>query len=223
MLKDLAVFLLSSLFAGLLFTTLISYTLGDSIKKDGLKDFASSVLDPTLMEQQCEDQCLNFENITEEGLKMCTEQCVIDVEKRKVEMFESIDSLYEEEILWLSMSQWLMIMDYTIILFILTVLLGVLILITTKEPLSDLGKNMISVAVLTYFVASVFPNLITMFSNVSAEEMVYNFLGNGLEQLSFISSIIIVAGVILVIIGYIIKWRKGKKKQRKTKVKKSKK
>lgn len=213
-LRDIGVFLLSSLFTLALLTLITTQTLGDSLQKENLKAFAESRMSPELMENQCKEECLKFEDITEDNLVRCTEQCLESVEIRKEETDVVIDQLFEQEFIGQSLNDVLLIMNQTFLLFALTVVSGALIIVVSKNPLSILGKDLVSISSITLLISLLLPDLVLVFSNMSGGNIVSDYFGHGLEKMMMISIILITVGIALIITNYFLKRRKGRKKKR---------
>lgn len=209
-LRDIGVFLLSSLFTFALLTLVTTQTLGDSLQKENLKAFAESRMSPELMENQCEEECLKFEGITEDNLIRCTEQCLESVEIKREETNVVIDQLYEQEFMGQSLNDALLIMNQTFLFFALTVVSSALILVVSKNPLSVLGKDIVSISSITLLISLLLPDLVLMFSNMSGGNIVSDYLGQGLEKMMVISIILIAVGIALIITNYFLKRRKKK-------------
>lgn len=215
--KSVAVFLLSSIFTFSLLTLVTTHTLGDSFQKDNLKAFASSQLGPGIMGGMCEEECQKFEGITEDNLPICIEQCLQSVEMKRNETDAVIDQMYEQDIMGQSMNETLSMMNQPLLFFAITALSAALILIFAKNPLSTLGKDIISTASITLLIALLLPDLVLMFSGASTENVISEYLGSGLYTLRDISIALIISGIVLVLTEYLVKWIRKKKSKKKKK------
>jgi hypothetical protein len=206
-LKDLAVFLISGLFTLSIFMAITSYTLGDSLQKENLKEFIASGLAPDLMEDQCEEYCVNF---TEEQKEACIRLCMDQVGNKTGENVGNvIDVIYEKSFYGVTVNQLANLLNQLTLFVVLSIVSAALIIVVSEEPLGHIGKNLITISI-SLFIASFSPNLIMSFSNLPVEEMVSDYLGQGLEQQTMFATIFIIVGIALIIANYFLKRRKKK-------------
>jgi hypothetical protein len=204
-LRDLGVFLVSALFTFSIFMAVTSYTLGDLIQKENLKSFIESNLAPNLMEDQCDEFCVNF---TGEQKQACAQICMEQLGNRTDESVSmAVDDVYEKEFYGVTISQLAYVLQQFTLFIVLSVVSGALILVLSEEPLGHIGKNLITISI-SLFIASFSPNLILSFSNLPVEEVLSDYLGKGLEQQTMIAIAFIVIGIALIIANYFIKRRK---------------
>jgi hypothetical protein len=211
-LRDLAVFLISGLFTFSLFTTLTSYTLGEYLQKESLREFIESSLDPSLIEQGCEEECSKkIEGITDELKEICTEQCIIEAENKLEENLNNeINRIYEERVLGYSINEAISLLNQFTLFAILTIVSAGSILFLSEEPLSYLGKDLITISMFSFLIAEFLPNLVMLLSNISIDGVISSYMGQGLEQLKTISIIFIIIGIVLIITNYFLKRKKEK-------------
>jgi hypothetical protein len=211
-LRDLAVFLISALFTFSVFMAVTSYTLGEPLQKENLKEFIETGIAPEMLEQKCDDFCADFEEVQKQA---CIELCISEIgNKTSDTVSKAVDDVYDKEFYGISVEQMTYYLNQFILFFILSIASGALILFVSKEPLGHLGKNLITVSI-TLFITGFSPNLIMSFSNLPVEELLSSYLGQGLEQQKILAIIFIVAGIALVITNYIMKRRKKKKSKKK--------
>jgi hypothetical protein len=206
-LRDLAVFLISALFTFSIFMAVTSYTLGDLIQKENLKEFIESGLAPDLLEEQCDEFCVNF---TGEQKQACAQICIEQIGNRTDEsVSRAIDDVYEREFYGISINQLAYLLNQFTLFVVLSIVSCALILYLSEEPLSHIGKNLVTISI-SLFIASFSPNLILSFSNLPVEELLSNYLGKGLDQQTMIATVFIIIGIALIILNYFIKRRKKK-------------
>ena len=204
-LRDLGVFLISALFTFSIFMAVTSYTLGDLMQKENLKDFIESSLAPNLMEDQCEEFCMNF---TGEQKQACGQICIEQLGNRTDQgVGMAIDEVYEKEFYGVSVNQIAYVLQQFTLFVIISVVSCVLILILSEDPLGHIGKNLITISI-SLFIASFSPNLIMSFSNLPVEELLSDYLGSGLDQQTIIAIVFISVGIALVIANYLVKRKK---------------
>ncbi|MBN2203127.1 MAG: hypothetical protein JW700_03005 [Candidatus Aenigmarchaeota archaeon] len=209
-LKSVAIFALSTIFTFALLTLVTTQTIGDTLQKDSLKAFAQASMGPELMEPECRNQCLEFEGITDEILERCIDQCLSSVELRVNETGEIIDNLYEKSIMGQSMDDALMLMDQTVLFLAITAVSVAMILFISEDPLSTIGKDIVSVASVTLLIALLTPELVLLVSGTTAQNMISDYMGSGLERMMSLSIALIIAGAFLVLANYLIKRYKKK-------------
>jgi len=217
-LRDLAVFLISAVFTLSIFMAITSYTIGDSLQKENLKEFIESSMAPSLLEDQCDEFCVNF---TGEEKQACARICIEQIGNKTSEsVAKAVDDVYETSFYGVSIEQLVELMSQLTLFVILSIASCALIMVLSEEPLGHIGKNLITISV-SLLIASFSPNLLMSFSNVPVDDMISNYLGEGLEIQSIIASVFIVVGIALIIANYFLKRRK-KKKAKKNKPKKKK-
>jgi hypothetical protein len=206
-LRDLGIFLISAMFTFSIFMAVTSYTLGDLIQKENLKSFIESNLAPNLMENQCDEFCVNF---TGEQKQTCAQICIEQLGNKTDESVSmAVDDVYKKEFYGVSISQLAYLLSQFSLFVILSIISCALIIVVSEEPMSHIGKNLITISI-SLFIASLSPNLILSFSNLPVEEVLSDYLGKGLDQQTIIAVIFIVIGIALLMTNYFIK-RKGKK------------
>jgi len=194
------------------FMVVTSYTMGDLIQKENLKTFIKSGLAPDLLEQQCEDTCLN---LTEEQKQACMQLCVSELSNRTEETVNrAIDEVYEKEFFNTSINELTSFLKQFILFAILAIISGALILIVSETPLSSLGRNLISVSI-SLFIVGFLPNLLMAFSNIPLGGVFSDYLAQGLDQQTFFAIIFVVIGIILLITDYVVKRKKSTKEKKK--------
>ena len=204
-LRDLGVFLVSALFTFSIFMAVTSYTLGDLIQKDNLKDFIESSLAPNLMEDQCDEFCVNF---TGEQKESCGQICIEQLGNKTDESVSmAVDNVYEKKFYGVSISQLADLLSQFTLFVVLSVVSGALILVMSEEPLGHIGKSLITISI-SLFIASFSPNLILSFSNLPVEEVLSDYLGKGLDQQTMIAIVFIAIGIVLIAANYFIKRKK---------------
>jgi len=211
-LRDLAVFLISALFTFSVFMAVTSYTLGGSLQKENLKEFIETGLAPNFMEEQCEEMCSEY---TEEQNQACMQLCIEQVGNRTEQSVSNvIDDIYEKEFYGITINQLADFLNQFALFAVLSIVSCALILVISEEPLGNIGKNLITVSI-SLLIAGFSPSLIMSFSNLPVEEVLSNYLGQGLEQQTTIATIFIVVGIALIIVNYFIKRRKKAKTKKK--------
>jgi hypothetical protein len=206
-LRDLAVFLVSGLFTISIFMAITSYTIGDSLQRDNLKSFLESSMAPSLLEDQCDEFCVNF---TGEQKQACAQICIEQVGNKTAEsVSKAVDDVYETSFYGITIDQLVYLMSQLTLFIVLSFASGALILVLSEEPLGHIGKNLITIAV-SLLIASFSPNLLMSFSNVPVDKMITDYLGQGLEMQTMIAAVFIASGIALMAANYFLKRRKKK-------------
>jgi len=201
-LRSFATFIFTLLFITLTFTAINSYTVGDLIQKENLKNFVKNEMMPDLISQQCESSCAES---TEES---CLEDCLSSFSNQTQGAIDSaINEVYERRLLNLiSLSDITTVLSQKILLLILSIIFGVSILITSTTPLISLGKAMISISI-SLFVSGLSPNFVigTSMGGLPFIENIFNYLSSGLEQQIHYGIIFLVIGIVLLLLTKIKK------------------
>lgn len=214
--RGLAVFLLSSIFTLALFTAITSYTIGDLLQKDNLKEFIEAGMAPDLIENQCNDFCLKYEDRMQECMDVCIEEIGNNTDQT---ISGVIDGVYETDFYGITISQVLSILEYFLLFVAITVAAGVAIFFVSEEPLPTLGRNMLSISI-TLFIVALSPNFILSLSNVPLQEVFSDYMSQGLEMQMLLAIVIFVIAIVFLIADYLIKRKKTTKVPKKKKIKK---
>jgi hypothetical protein len=206
-LRDIAIFLVSAMFTFSIFMAVTSYTIGDLIQKENLKEFIESGLAPDLLENQCDEFCVNF---TGEQKQACAQICIEQIGNRTDEsVSKAVDDVYEKEFYGISINQLANLLNQFTLFVVLSVVSCALIIVVSEEPMSHIGKNLVTISI-SLFIASFSPNLILSFSNLPVEDLLSSYLGSGLDQQTIIATIFIVVGIALILTNYFLKRKKEK-------------
>jgi hypothetical protein len=208
--RGIAVFLLSSLFVFSLFMSITSYTLGDLLQKENLKDFIETGIAPDIIENQCNESCSN--DIERQN---CLDDCLDDMGNSTSKTISSvIDNVYETEFYGFSIEQVTSLLKEFFLFVILAAISGVAILFVSEEPFSILGRNVISVSI-TLFITAFSPNFILSLSNVPVNSMFSGYISQGLEQQTLFAIILLVIAIVFLVADYLIKRKKTGKEETK--------
>jgi hypothetical protein len=211
-LKGVAVFLLSSIFVMSLFMGITSYTIGDLLQKENLEDFIETGIAPDLIENQCSDFCSNNNSQTQN----CFETCVEEIgNQTDYTIKNAIDNVYESEFYGVSINQITSILSQFVLFVAIVIASGAAIFFVSEEPLSTLGRSMLSVSV-TLFITALSPNFILSLSNIPVNSIFSGYMSQGLELQMLFAIVLLAIAIFFLIANYLV----GKRKAAKSKAKK---
>jgi hypothetical protein len=205
-LKGVAVFLLSAIFTFSLFMGITSYTIGGLLQKENLKSFIESGMAPDLVENQCNNLCSD----AGEQKQSCLDRCIEEMGNQTDQTVSSVvDSVYNTEFYGVSINQITLVLNQLVLFIAIALISGVAIFFVSEEPLSTLGRNMISISV-TLFITALSPNFILSLSNVPIQGIFSDYMSRGLELQNIFAVLLLVVAIVFIITDYLIK-RKRKK------------
>ena len=208
--RSVAVFLLSSIFTLALFATITSYTLGDLLQKDNLKNFIEEGMAPDIMQSQCEDFCMNYKDREQECLKVCTDE----MEKNlNMTVGSTIDNVYNTSFYGISINDVIKILEMFWLFAVITVIAAVGVFYFSDEPLVTLSRDLLSISI-TLFVTALSPNIILSLSNVPMQDIFSDYMSQGLDQQMFFAIVLLAIAIVFIIINYLIKRRRSKPKKK---------
>lgn len=190
---------LSFLFVTLIFTTISSYTIGSLIEKGNLKSFVNSNIAPEFIEEQCIDLCKG--RVDEED---CSKQCLYSsLNQTEDAIDQAIEELYTEDFFGLTLNDVSIFMSQFTLFLILTVVVGIILIIESENPLSDLGKSFISSSI-SLLLAGMAPNLIVGASIIGTPVLknMFDYLSPALDLQTKIGIGLLILGIILLIIDW---------------------
>jgi hypothetical protein len=210
LLRGVLAFVISSLFIITLYLTINSYTLGNLLQKENIKDFLQVQMTNDLAAENCESYCdylgnesqpAYTENYSDNILKQrCIDDCVSRTSKSQEYLSQTVDSIYGREIInGVSLNSVAGMMSNNILMVILTIVLGVSLFLTAEKPISKMGNNLIIVAISLLSMAVV-PIFIVSPEN-SALRIVSEYMFQGIYQQIIIGAILVAIGIVLAILG----------------------
>ena len=208
--RSVAVFLLSSIFTLALFATITSYTLGDLLQKDNLKDFIENGMAPDIMYSQCEDFCAKYEDREQECLDICTDEMEKNI---NLTVSSTIDNVYNAGFYGITLSDVISILEMFWLFAAITVISAAGIFYFSEEPLATMGGGILSISI-TLFITALSPNLILSLSNVPMQSVFSDYMSRGLDQQMFFALILLAIAVAFMIANYLIKRRNTKSKKK---------
>jgi len=209
--RDIAVFVLSAVFTITLFATVISYTMGDKIQKENIKEFVKSQLSSGLANQQCEEYCKDFTETKEKCIEMCLNETY---SKSDETINKSIDEVYNKEIFNIRIITITYFISQFPLFFVLAIGSGVLLIFASKTQLVSLGKSFISVSI-GLLITSFSPDFLLVSSNLPLTQSTFDYLSSAFKQQMNFGIIFLIIGIALLSTGYLLKFRKLKKASKK--------
>lgn len=206
--RDITVFILSFIFTFTLFATVISYTMGNVIQKESIKEFVKSQLSSGLANQQCEDYCKDFTEAKEKCIEMCLNETY---SKSDETINKSIDEVYNKEVFGIKINTLTYFISQFPLFFVLAIASGIFLSFASKTPLVSLGKTFISVSI-GLLITSFSPDFLLISSSLPLTQSIFDYLSSAFKQQMNFGIIFLIIGIALLTIGYVIKFRKLKKK-----------
>jgi hypothetical protein len=225
--KSVAGFLISSLFIIFLYLAITSYTLGNSLQKENIKEFiqlqlkgeiASKTCDDLCSSeasiQQCEDYCDQLDvnlrqscrdtcinNSQDSQVKqICIQSCLSRSNQSQKYIFDTIDEIYNKKLISdFSLDDILSILKNFLLFLIISIILGISLFFVSDKPLSKIGNDFVVVAISLLALAVVPMFVIT--PSISIIKIVSDFLSQSLYQQLIIGIVLLIVGIILVVIG----------------------
>jgi len=209
--KSIAVFLLSGIFVLSLFMSITSYTIGGLLQKDNLKDFIASSMASDLIDNQCNNLCSDVVDEKQNCLEMCREEISSQTDQN---INDVIDNIYETDFYGVSINQITLLLNQLVLFVAITLVSGIVILYLSEEPLSTLGRNMLSVSI-TLFITAMSPNFILSLSNVPVQSVFSEYMFQGLEQQKIFAAVLLVVAIVFIAAQYLLSKKKKKAKKSK--------
>lgn len=204
-LRGIVVLLLSSIFVFSLFMGITSYTIGDLIQKDNLKEFIETGMAPGMIESQCNDFCAGKE-------EDCFGVCIDEMENQTTKTINDvIDNVYESDVYGISIDEVISILTQLLFFVLIALITGATIFFVSEEPFSVMGRNLLSVSV-TLLITAFSPNIILSLSNVEMNSVFSGYLSQGLELQALLAAVLVAVAIAFLIADYLIKRKRLKKK-----------
>ncbi len=224
--KTLAGYIISVLFIISLYFTITSYTIGDLIQKDNIKNFVQTQLEGNVTTQTCEDYCSDEKGRCEEYcnelvgelkqmcenecMQTCIQECLSQSNETEEYVYKTVDDIYANKIIGnLSLEELTLLFRNTLMFLVLSLVFGVLIFFVSDKPISKIGNNIVVVSISLLSMAIIPVFIIT--PDVPIIEMVTNYIIEGLYQQLTIGVVLIIIGIILLVIAKFLEKRKLKK------------
>lgn len=212
-LRSLATFILSTIFVISIFTAITSYTLGNLIQKDSLKDFIKSEIGTEFINKQCQENC----NQNTDYKDACIQLCITELSNQtQMSVDKTVDEIYQQKLFNITLNEISFFLSQYIVFIIIGIFSGILLLIASKTPFLTLGKDFISISI-SLFISSVTPQMVIASINLpfNLGQAVRDYLSSGFNQQINYGIILLIIGIILVVINYLLKRIKTTKEKRK--------
>lgn len=219
-LRSLATFILSFLFATSILMAITSYNIGNLIQKESIKNFIKSE-SLKYVSQQCENQCDQYPEYKE----LCVQRCLAETTNQtEVGVNKAVDDIYQQKLLdMVSLDEASSLLSQYLLFLVIGVICGVLIFFASKAPFKTLGKDFISISI-SLFISSIIPQFIIASVNLPFDlgQAIKDYLSPSFSQLMSYGIAFLVAGIVLIIINYLLERRKETKEKRKVENKRKK-
>lgn len=214
-LRSLTVFILSLIFTASIFTALTSYTIGNLIQKNSLKEFIKSEVSTDFINSQCQDKCSQYTDYKETCIQLCITELT---NQTQTSINKAIDEIYQQKFFNITLNEISSALSQYILFFVIGTISGILLLIAPKTPLLTLGKNFISISI-SLFISSITPQLLIISTNLpfNLGEAIRNYFSSGFNRQIQFGIILLVTGIVLTLIDYYIKRKKKSEESNKRK------
>ncbi len=229
LLKSFLGFIFSTLFIISLYLTISSYTIGDLIQKENIKNFIQAQTTGEMASKTCEEYCgseINYQKCEEycnylsgEYKEECKKTCLTNISQTpemkqaciqaclskfsnesQQYIYKTIEEIYDKKIIDdISLNDVTMIFKNTILLLVLSLIFGFSIFLVSDKPISKLGNNIVIVSISLLSLAIIPVFVIT--PDIPIIELVSNYVLEGLYQQLILGIILIVMGIILIVVG----------------------
>jgi len=206
-LRSLATLLLSLLFLMTISMAITSYTIGDLIQKNSIKNFfKTEILGTEFINQQCESRCNEYQDYRGECMSLCltdlTNQTETGVDR-------AVDEIYKRQFFNMNLEQISYFFANYISFAVIGIFVGIVLLIVSTTPFLTLGKNLITIAI-SLFISSFIPQFTFASINLPLDlgQTFTDYLSSGFNQQMVFGIIFLIAGIILVVINYVIDRRR---------------
>jgi len=190
------VFIFSMIFVTSTTLAITSYTIGEVIQKENIRNFMETEMLPNMINESCNNACSNFTDI---GIRqICFDDCIIIYGSEINETINSItENIYAQGAYGLTLDQLSYFLNAYFIYFVLIAIATCILIPIIGRSLHKLGINFIYIAISCFFV-SLAPKLITLPEDVHATKMAGYFYGAMYQQMLF-GAIFVIAGIMLII------------------------
>lgn len=206
LLRELAVFILSSTFILSVFMAITAYTIGPLIQKDSVTTFLKSE-SLSVVSNQCQKDCNNTDNDT------CLQTCSTELTNQtKTGVDDAVNSIYQQKFFGVTLEQMFVLFSQYFLFLVIGIATAVLLLLISKNPLSTLGKDLVTLAA-SLFISGFTPQFIMASTNLpfNVGDAIKNYLSAGFNQQLQYAVVFLVVGIVLILISYLLGKRKSKK------------
>ena len=187
---------LAFLFVTLTFTAVTSYTIGNLLIKENLKEFVETELAPKLITEQCNWFC-QMETLKEECIDLCISESLEQIDQRINEM---IEDFYSREIFGITIDQISTFVNQTQLFSFIAIVCLILITKIAENPINIIGKSLLTAGI-SLSIAGLSPNMIvgSSIGGMPVLSDMFSYLSEGLELQMKIGMGLLVLGIILLI------------------------
>ncbi len=202
LIRSLLSLVLAFLFVTFLFSAITSYTIGNLLVKENLKEFVKTDIGPQLLAEQCGWLCQ-----AETNKEACVNVCLTEALRQSEQSFnDMIDELYSKQVFGITLEQISVFMNQTQLFSFLALVCLFLLGKISEEPLNMIAKGLMTAGI-SLTVAGLSPNMIvgTTIVGVPVLGNMFSYLSQGLELQAKIGIGLFILGVVLLIIENLTK------------------
>jgi hypothetical protein len=197
--KRVLTFLFSSLFLIFLFLSINSYTIGNLVKKESIKNFVREELSPSIIRKSCEEVCASVEQ-----KDLCMSRCLSEFSNKTDEMIDRyLDEYYNKEFFGFTFNQISRFFSNSYIFILLSVVFAVPLFFLSEKPVRAIGLNLLSVGVSMLLISLMAIFSLKDFITLPVEiEPILDYVTFGLRSNVYVSIILLSVGVFFLLISF---------------------
>ncbi|MFH1229147.1 MAG: hypothetical protein V1678_01845 [Candidatus Aenigmatarchaeota archaeon] len=195
--RSLAILILSLIFTSSFFLGISSYTLGDLIQRESIKQFMTDQ-GMKLAGQQCQHECGN-----DADYKGCIGNCTTSLNNQVNSVVgTAIDEIYKQSLFGTTLNEISYLASQYFIFLIIGTLAGVAMFIISKNPFSTLGKDLITIAI-SLFISTFSTNLIVGYANLPIDIMkaLSDYFAPGFNLQNIFGLVFLAVGIAFLVIN----------------------
>ncbi len=189
----------SFLFLIFLFLSINSYTIGNLIKKENIRNFAKYELGPEIIKNECEKYCSEIEL-----KKVCMEKCFSKLSNKTDEMINSyLNEYYKKKLFGFSLDEFSNFFSNSTLFIFLTIIFLIPLFFVSKNPIKVVGLNLLNTGISILVTSLLATFSLTKFISLPTEvKPILDYIVSGLKNNIYISIFLLIMGIILILISY---------------------
>jgi hypothetical protein len=202
--RSLAILILSMIFTSAFFLGISSYTLGNLIQRDSIKQFMTNE-GMGFAGQQCQHECNG-----ESNYQGCISNCTASLNGQVNSVVgTAIDEIYKQSIFGTTLNEIAYLASQYLIFLVIGSLAGVAMFMISKTPFSTVGKDLITIAI-SLFISTLSTNMIVGYANIPVDIMraLSEYLASGFMLQNIIGLAFLAAGIAFLAINRFMQRKK---------------
>jgi hypothetical protein len=205
-LRSLAIVALSLIFTSSFFIGITSFTMGNLIQRESIKQFITTE-GLKAADQQCHHECAQ-----KADYQSCLGNCTENLNEQVNDVVgTAIDEIYKQNFLGTNLNDVSYQATQYLIYIIIGAVAGLVLFFSSEKPFSTVGKDLITIAI-SIFITTLSTNFLIGYANLPLDlgKAFSNYLSAGFAQQDFCGILFLVAGIVVLAINYAIQRRKKK-------------